>query len=127
MASSSLDVLQASVTKTASFLGASYDSKTGAPRTGLSIRFNITALTGADPTLICYISVSDDNVNFLPLLYGENGINYGAGQDQVIITTSHRYWKAGITLADPGAASSSSNSNALLSVTYDVEVVQSRW
>ena len=81
-------VLQASVTKTASFNSTGVDLK-GTPRRGLKARVIVTAASGTSPTLDPKVQHSDDNSTFTDLAAGAQLT--ATGEVFIPFETSKRY------------------------------------
>jgi hypothetical protein len=82
-------VLQASVTKTATFTGAGFDLKTGTPRRGLKARLLVGTVSGTLPTLDVTVQESADNTTFNNLVTFDQ--KTAAGEDWETVETTKRY------------------------------------
>lgn len=89
-------ILQADVTKTATFTGAAFDLKTGTPRRGLKARLRVTAVDGTTPTLDVTIQESDDDTTYNSLVVFDRKTAAGLGFET--IETSKRYVRALATI-----------------------------
>jgi hypothetical protein len=89
-------ILQADVTKTATFTGTGLDLKTGTPRRGLKARLRVGTVGGTSPTLDVKIQESDDNTTYNDLVVFDRLTATGLGFETV--ETSKRYIRALATL-----------------------------
>lgn len=106
-------VLQALVTKTATFSGAGYDLKVGTPRRGLKLRILTSAfISSATAGTVFTYSVQDstDNTTFTNLAYGPaitgDTAAGAAREDFIPIETSKRYIRL-VTTVSPSSGTPS--------------------
>jgi hypothetical protein len=84
-------VLQASVTKTASFNSAGFDLKTRTPRRGLVAKLLVTAVSGTSPTLDAKIQHSTDNSTWTDLSVTLQGQITAVGEYHIPFNTDDEY------------------------------------
>lgn len=103
-------VLQASVTKTATFSGTAVDLKTGTPRRGLKARVIYSAATNASGSNSVTFSIehSDDNSTFYTLTSGAAQVvnlstTAQSGEIALPFETSKRYVRLVATVAGAGS------------------------
>jgi hypothetical protein len=89
-------VLQAAVTKTATFTGAAFDLKTMTPLRGLKGRLRVTAVDGTTPTLDVKIQESADDTTYNDLVVFDRLTAAGIGFET--ISTRQRYIRALATI-----------------------------
>jgi hypothetical protein len=123
MAADSNLVLQASVTKTASFNSTGLDLKTGTPPRGLMARVIYSAASNASGsnTLVWSVEESDDNGTFYANKSKAADVvtlstTAQAGEVFLPFTTRKRYVRLVLTVAGAGASPT---------VTYQGDIVQS--
>lgn len=116
-------VLQASVTKTATFTGTGINllngiatgviNNGGTPSRGLAARVNVTAISGA-PAVVFKVQHSDDNSTYYDLAFEENGVGFSAttGQDFIVFATKKSYVRLVMTLTGGSTPS----------ITYDAQI-----
>ena len=84
-----LAVLQAAVTKTATFNGTGFDLQTRAPLRGVAVSIDVTAVSGTSPTCTFIVQESSDNSTFND--HASTAEVTAVGKHQVQVTTNKRY------------------------------------
>lgn len=90
-------ILQAEVTKTATFTGSAFDLKTGTPKRGLKARLHVGTVAGTSPTLDVTVTHSDDDTTYATLATFPQ-ITAGSKVEFRTVETSKRYIKAVATI-----------------------------
>lgn len=117
-------ILQAQVTKTASFQGAGFDLKSATPRRGLWVRFIYSAAanaTGANAFTFGVDESSDNSTWFAKATDAADAVNLTttaqSGEVFLLIQTDKRYIRPTVTLSGAGTVPT---------ITYHAEIVAAK-